>query len=174
MRRAKLHKKIVNIRTDFLHKVTTTIAKNHSVVVLEDLKIQNMMRSASGTVEKPGKNVAQKSGLNKAIQRQGWGLFDVMISYKLSRDGGILLKVYPHYSSCTCSICGHVNKESRVSRDHFVCSACAHEKHADVNAAEVIHTRGLRELCQSLLSHACQNGEVKSSLFLQEPSLLGD
>ena len=41
-----------------------------------------MSRSARGTVEEPGRNVAQKSGLNKAILDQGWGTFRRMLEYK--------------------------------------------------------------------------------------------
>ena len=44
---------------------STTISKNHAMVVVEDLKVSNMSRSAAGTVEQPGKNVRAKSGLNK-------------------------------------------------------------------------------------------------------------
>jgi putative transposase len=58
---------IANVRRDFLHKTSTTIAKNHGVVVIEDLRVKNIFRSASGTLETPGKNVKAKSGLNKAI-----------------------------------------------------------------------------------------------------------
>jgi transposase len=48
---------IANIRRDFLHKTSTTIPKNHGVVVIEDLRVKNMSRLASGTLEAPGKNV---------------------------------------------------------------------------------------------------------------------
>lgn len=65
------HRKIANARNDFLHKLTTTISKNHALVVIEDLKVGNMSRSASGTLEAPGKNVRAKAGLNKSILDQG-------------------------------------------------------------------------------------------------------
>jgi transposase len=50
--------KIANKRNDYLHKLSTNISKSHVVICLEDLKVQNMTRSAKGTQEKPGKNVA--------------------------------------------------------------------------------------------------------------------
>jgi putative transposase len=48
------------------------VAKNHGLIVLEDLNIKNMTASAAGTVEEPSKNVAQKAGLNRAILEFGW------------------------------------------------------------------------------------------------------
>ena len=62
---ARLHARIMRTRKDFLHKLSTTIAKNHGAVVLEKLEVQNMVRSAAGTVEKPGRKVRQKAGLNR-------------------------------------------------------------------------------------------------------------
>ncbi len=67
----RIHATIARCRKDFLHKLSTTISKNHAVIVVEDLQIRNMSQSAQGTVEEPGRNVAQKAGLNKAILDQG-------------------------------------------------------------------------------------------------------
>lgn len=74
---------VTNARKDFLHKITTTISKNHALVCIEDLQVSNMSKSASGTKEKPGKNVRQKSGLNRSILDQGWGMFRSQLAYKL-------------------------------------------------------------------------------------------
>ncbi len=63
----KLHHRIANIRHDYLHKVSTTLSKNHAMIVVEDLKVANMSKSAKGTIENNGKNVKAKSGLNKSI-----------------------------------------------------------------------------------------------------------
>lgn len=79
----RLHTKIANIRNDYLHQVSTHISKSHALVVLEDLKVSNMSKSASGTMENPGKNVAAKSGLNRSILDQGWHNFKSHLSYKL-------------------------------------------------------------------------------------------
>ena len=51
---AQLHHHIANIRYDYLHKVSTTLSKNHAMIVVEDLKVANMSKSASGTIEKKG------------------------------------------------------------------------------------------------------------------------
>jgi putative transposase len=42
------------------------------MIVIEDLKVSSMSKSAAGTVDEPGRNVAAKSGLNRAILDQGW------------------------------------------------------------------------------------------------------
>jgi putative transposase len=52
------------IRRDYLHKISTAIRKNHAMVVVEDLQVKNMPRSAAGTREQPGRNVGAKAGLN--------------------------------------------------------------------------------------------------------------
>jgi len=51
----RIHEKIRNARLDFLHKTTTAISNNHAMVCIEDLKIKNMSKSASGTIENQGK-----------------------------------------------------------------------------------------------------------------------
>ena len=138
----KLHTKIANIRQDYLHQVSTNISKNHALVVLEDLKVANMSKSASGTLEEPGKMVAAKSGLNRSILDQGWHSFKSMLSYKLEHLGGELLLVDPRYTSQKCSECDHTDKENRKSQAQFVCTRCAHQKDADINAAKNVLAAG--------------------------------
>src|SRR2546430_3774317 len=64
---AKWHQRIANIRKDFLHQSSNDISKNHAVVFVEDLQVRNMSKSNKGRKDQPGKQVAQKSGLNRAI-----------------------------------------------------------------------------------------------------------
>ncbi|AWK40494.1 hypothetical protein A4R40_02640 [Photorhabdus laumondii subsp. laumondii] len=61
-----------NIRKDYLHKVTMTISENHAMIVIEDLKVKNLSKSAAGMVEHPRPHVRAKSGLNRAILDQSW------------------------------------------------------------------------------------------------------
>ena len=117
------------------HKATTHLAKNHSQIVIEDLHVKNMTASAAGTVEEPGVNVLQKSGLNRAILSVGWGIMAVMLGYKSVWYGSELLRVPPMGTSQQCSDCGHTDAASRISRDVFRCTACGHTEHADLNAA---------------------------------------
>ena len=124
----KTHTRIGNARKDFLHKATTTISKNHAMVVIEDLQVSNMSKSSKGTTEVPGKNVAQKSGLNKAILDQGWFEFRRQLEYKLNWRGGVLIAVSAHYTSKTCLACGHVAAENRQTQAKFVCGLWARGK----------------------------------------------
>ena len=139
----RLHQSIAAIRKTVLHQVSTAISKNHAVVVLEDLKVRNMTASAKGIVEKPGRNIRQKSGLNKSILDQGWGMLKRMLSYKLQWTGGMLLVVDPAYTSQICPVCGVVDAGNRPSQAVFHCLHCGHKAHADVNAAQNILARGI-------------------------------
>jgi putative transposase len=130
-----LHTSIANTRKDYLHKASTQIANENQVVILEDLKVSNMSKSAKGTVEKPGRQVAAKSGLNKSILDQGWFAFRQMLDYKLKWRGGELKIVSPHYTSQKCSSCGHTAKENRTSQSKFYCVQCGFSENADLNAA---------------------------------------
>ena len=141
----RMHATIARCRKDFLHKLSTTISKNHAVIVVEDLQIRNMSQSAQGTVEEPGRNVAQKAGLNKAILDQGWRMFRQMLEYKQLWRGGVVLAVNPRYTSQTCPQCGCVSKLNRVQQALFSCITCTYTSHADVNAAQNILALGQRE-----------------------------
>ncbi len=110
-------------------------SKNHALVVIEDLKVRNMSRSASGTVEAPGKCVRAKSSLNKSILDQGWYEFRRQLAYKLAWLGGTLLAIPPQYTSQKCSRCGCVDKKNRPSQARCKCTACGFECNADYNAA---------------------------------------
>lgn len=134
----KLHTRAANARKDYLHKISTEIAKSHGIVKIEKLRVRNMSASAKGTVENPGRNVAQKSRLNKAILDQGWSKFATMLRYKLAERGGDLQEVDPAYTSQTCSCCGTIDKTSRKDQATFKCVACGHAENADINAAKNI------------------------------------
>jgi len=139
---AKLHRKIANVRSDFLHKLSTEISENQAKVYVEGLQIRNMSASARGTIENPGQNIKAKSGLNKSILDQGWFEFKRQLDYKLFWRGGILVEVNPKHTSQRCSCCGHTAKENRVSQVAFKCQVCCHEDNADINAAKNILTVG--------------------------------
>ncbi|MGT4154245.1 RNA-guided endonuclease InsQ/TnpB family protein [Klebsiella pneumoniae] len=139
---SRLHSHIANIRRDYLHKVTTTVSKNHAMIVIEDLKVSNMSKSAAGTVDEPGRNVASKSGLNRAILDQGWYEMRRQLEYKQRWRGGEVLAVNPAYTSQKCACCGHTAKENRQSQAKFVCTVCGYEANADANGARNILAAG--------------------------------
>lgn len=145
--RLRAHKaKASRQRRDMIHQITSQIAKNHSIVVIEKLEVKNMTASAKGSKEQPGSNVAAKSGLNKAILDVGWGEMRRQLGYKLKWRGGLLLEVPAQNTSRTCSVCGEVDRDSRINRDLFCCVSCGHAEHADTNAAKEIKYRGLSML----------------------------
>lgn len=145
--RLRAHKsKMVRRRRDMIHKITSHLAKNHRAVVIEKLQVQAMTASARGTAEAPGRNVAAKAGLNRAILDKGWGELRRQLGYKLAWAGGVLVEVDPRNTSRTCGCCGTVDAASRVDRDRFICRSCGHEAHADVNAAGEVLRRGLRQM----------------------------
>ncbi|WP_410686124.1 RNA-guided endonuclease InsQ/TnpB family protein [Avibacterium paragallinarum] len=139
---AKLHHKIANCRKDFLHKISTQISKNHAMIYIEDLQVSNMSKSAKGTVEAHGKNVKQKSGLNRSILDQSWFEFRRQLSYKTQWRGGFLVAVPPQNSSRTCPCCSHVAKENRQTQTNFECVECGYTENADVVGALNVLGRG--------------------------------
>ena len=136
---AHFSKKIANKMQDWRHQTTTAIANTHSTVCIENLKTVNMSKSAKGTIENPGTNVAQKRGLNRVILKTGWGEIKRMFEYKADK----LVKVPPHHTSQKCSKCGHTDKNNRKSQAGFKCLACNYAVNADINAALNILVRGM-------------------------------
>lgn len=135
---AKLKARQARVRKHWAHTATTDICRRHGTVVVERLRTKNMTTSASGTVEAPGRNVAQKRGLNRAILNVGWHRIETMLAYK----AGSLIKVNPSYSSQTCGSCGATDSRSRKNQSSFCCTVCGHRDNADRNAAIVILNRG--------------------------------
>ena len=139
---SKLHHRIANIRKNFLHQINNTISKNHATVYVEDLQVKNMSKSAKGTMEKHGKMVKQKSGLNRAILDQAWYEFRRQLEYKLRWRGGQLIPISPQYTSQCCPACGHTAKENRTTQALFACVQCGYSNNADVVGAINVLQRG--------------------------------
>ena len=110
------------------------------VIAREDLAIGNMTRSAAGTIEKPGRNVAAKSGLNKSILDAGWGVFFEILTDKAESAGRTVVAVDPRNTSRTCSQCGHCEAGNR-DKEVFRCLSCGYLAHAGTNAAANIAVR---------------------------------
>ena len=121
-----------NQRKDFLHKQSTAIAKLYNAVCVEDLDM---------------KAVANKGfGNGKATLDNGYGMFLVMLEYKLRYHGKQLIKVNKWYpSSQICSCCGHKQKMPLHVRT-YDCPQCGNSIDRDYNAAINIRKEGLRIL----------------------------
>ncbi|MFF5207477.1 RNA-guided endonuclease InsQ/TnpB family protein [Streptosporangium sp. NPDC000396] len=142
-RLAALHATVRRQRLDDAHKAALALVGAYDVIVHEDLRIANMTRSASGTIQAPGTNVAAKSGLNRSILDAGWGVFLRVLAHKAESAGRELIAVNPANTSRTCAQCGHCAAGNRVSQAVFRCTACGHAAPADVNAARNILRAGL-------------------------------
>lgn len=162
----RLHSCIANIRRDYLHKVTTTVSKNHAMIVIEDLKVSNMSKSAAGTVSQPGRNIRAKSGLNRTILDQGWYEMRRQLEYKQLWRGGQALAVPPAYTSQRCACCGHTAKENRLSQSKFRCQVCGYTANADVNGARNILAAGHAVLaCGEMVQSGCSLKQEPSEMI---------
>ncbi|PWW46766.1 RNA-guided endonuclease InsQ/TnpB family protein [Melaminivora alkalimesophila] len=167
----RIHTRIGNARRDYLHKATTAISQNHAMVVIEDLQVRNMSKSAKGSAEQPGNNVRAKSGLNKAILDQGWFEFRRQLEYKLAWKGGMLIAVPPHNTSRTCPECGCVSADNRRAQAVFRCVECGREGHADHIGAINILARGHRvAACGEDVSRARPARAKRAASVKQEPA----
>jgi putative transposase len=135
---AKEWSKVRKKRRDFHHKTAHALVNTYEVMALEDLKVANMTSSAGGAVEKPGRNVAQKAGLNRAILDAGWRQFTSILVAKAESAGRRVVRVNPGYTSLDCHACG--SRCTRPRQDTVVCSKCG-EQDADLNGARNIATR---------------------------------
>ncbi len=140
---ARRHAKVAARRKDFLHKVTTRLAASHRMIVTEALTVRNMTASACGTVADPGRNVAQKAGLNRSILDTAPATFLNMLRYKAEEAGSEFLlaptrKLKP---SQRCPACGTLQKKRLNERIH-TCS-CGCRLGRDEAAARVVLDHGL-------------------------------
>jgi putative transposase len=140
---ARLKAQQARKRKDAREKLTTRLAQNHGVVAMEGVDLRAMTASAKGTVEAPGKNVAQKAGLNRSLLDLGLGTTRLRLGQKLAASGGVLLLVPAARTSQRCNACGHIHPDNRPARDVFRCVACGHTADSDVNAARNIRDHAL-------------------------------
>ena len=143
---AKIDNKIANIRHYYLKMFAAEIA-GHSfeTIVVEDLNITNMTKSASGTLENPGKKVKQKSGLNRVILNSAPFFFKNFLKQKCKESGSTIKEVKAAYTSQMCSKCQHVSPDNRKTQAGFLCVNCGYEANADLNAAINIERKGIQD-----------------------------
>jgi putative transposase len=132
---ARLKARETDRRKGWVEKTSTDLARRFDLIRFEDLRVASMTKSAKGTVAEPGVNVRQKAGLNRGILANGWSQ---LLARTQDKASGRVELVNPAYTSQTCNRCGHVDARNRESQAVFVCTACGHRAHADVNAARNI------------------------------------
>jgi putative transposase len=132
VRLARLHRRIRNIRQDFLHTVTTELATAKPVLVVEDLNVRGLARNGS---------------LSRAMLDVGWGAFRRMLEDTYAWYGAVLLIAPRNFPSTKrCSRCGWVGPALPLSRRVFHCEACGLEVDRDLNAACNLSAYGLTHL----------------------------
>jgi len=146
---AARYRKVANQRRDFHHKTAKALVESYDVIVVEDLKIANMVRRAKPhpDPDMPGAFLANggaaKTGLNRSIFDAGWAQFRSILAAKAEEAGRQMIDVDPRHTSDRCEACGHAARENRVAQAVFRCVRCGHEAHADEHAARNILRAGL-------------------------------
>ena len=145
-RQNKLYRQLAGVRRreairnrNECHRITTEIVRRFGRIAVEKLEIRNMTRSATGTVEEPGTNVAAKSGLNREILARSWGLIISQLRYKAEWAGREFAEVNPKYTSRTCSECGRQTPQSEYRT--YRCGICGAVFDRDFNAAVNVRER---------------------------------
>ena len=152
----KLHRHIANIRKDHHHKLSHKLTSEYGSIFMEDLKIQEMTKTAKGTVEEPGKNVKVQAKFNRYMLDQGLYAFRSMMEYKQAWKGGKFTLVEPTENSRTCHKCGHSDNLNRDGLLRFSCISCGYQSHADDNASINLYRAGYAQ-------SACEEGKPSKS-----------
>ncbi|GGV51338.1 transposase [Streptomyces spectabilis] len=135
----QLHHDVAVRRDTVLHAMTKQLSTRFAMVAVEDLNVAGMTRSARGTLEKPGRRVRQKAGLNQAILDVAPGEVRRQLAYKTVWYGSklaVLDRWFP--SSKTCSACGWQNPRLTLADRTFHCGGCGLSMDRDENAARNI------------------------------------
>ena len=129
---AKVHNRITNARSDFLHKLSRRIVDKNQVIVTENLNVKAMTKNRK---------------LSKAISQLGWGMLCTMLKYKAEWEGKVYLEIDRFFpSSKTCSHCFYKVEELPLNTRSWQCPKCSAHHDRDINAAINIREEGLRIL----------------------------
>lgn len=155
------HRKVARQRKDFVTQTTCSIAKSNDLIVIEDLKVKNMVKNHK---------------LASSISDVGWGMFRASLEWQCTKRGKhleIISQWFP--SSKTCSSCGNVKDVLLLSERIYKCDICNTEMDRDMNAALNIHNLGLSNFKQNTVGmteiYACGDMNGRESSSAQEACL---
>jgi len=118
---AKVHARIAHIRKDATHKLTSHLAKQYALVAIEDLHVAGMLKNHK---------------LAQSVSDCNFGELRRQVEYKAAWHGTHIVVIDRFYpSSKTCSGCGYIKPELRLSERVFVCESCGMVLDRDLNAA---------------------------------------
>ena len=124
---AAQYERVANQRRDYAYKTARCIVNRYEKIVVEDLKISNMVRNRR---------------LSKSIGDAGWGMLRSALIYMARMSEGVIAFVDPRYTSQLCSGCGELVPKDLAERVHAR-PRCGLVLDRDVNAARVILRKGI-------------------------------
>lgn len=161
----RLRRAEANARATRLHQISAALVRTTPFVAVEDLSVKNMTTSAAGTTESPGRNVKQKSGLNRSILDGAPAKLVSFIRYKAERAGGGMQAVNPRGTSVECAACGAIVAKTLATRYHEC--PCGFGVHRDFNAACNIRHRAFGDTSRAVMRFRLEP-DIKAVLGLEE------
>ena len=147
---ARVYERVSNVRQDYLHKLSRKLVDDNQVIVVESLNTKGMVRNHK---------------LAKAISDVGWGMFVNFLSYKLDREGKVLVEIDRWFpSSKLCSNCHYQIGEMPLDVRFWTCPSCGTHHDRDGNAATNIRAEGIRMLSVLGTRTAADGGDVRPKL----------
>jgi len=145
---ARLHKKIVNSRSDNLHKVSTELIKKYDIIFLEDLNVKGMIKN-----HKLAKHIADAS----------WSKFVDMLLYKAKWNEKQIVKINRFFpSSKACHKCGYINQNLKLNDREWICPECETKLDRDLNAATNILIEGSKNISAGISDYR-RGDEIRPS-----------
>jgi putative transposase len=149
---AARHRKITNQRRNFHHHAARALVAGYDLLVVENLKIRNMVRRPPPRPDpdRPGRFLpngpAAKTGLNRSIHDAGGAQFVLILRAKAEEAGRVVIDADARHTSDRCEACGYTATENRPSQAVFSCRRCGHTINADEHAARNILRAGRARL----------------------------
>ena len=156
---AKIHAKIKDARTDFLHKLTTQLVRDNSLIAIEDLAIRNIVKNHK---------------LARSISDASWGEFNRQLEYKCQWYGRELVRIDRYFpSSKRCSHCGYIIDKLPLNIREWKCPECGTTHDRDLNASKNILAAGLAVSVCGASVRPEQSKSVKATAKKQKPKSWG-